>query len=115
AWVEQGYRELIPAMTNQEKDRHVLAAAVKTPCEVIVTYNLKHFPEESLSPFEITAKHPDEFLIDLYHLNGEMVVHELHQQGTALRTSRTISEVLASLETCKCAQFAQLIRERLAL
>jgi hypothetical protein len=48
---------------------------------VIVTYNLKHFPEESLNPFEITAKHPDEFLIDLYHLNGEMVVHELHQQG----------------------------------
>src|SRR6185295_10122779 len=34
AWVEPGYRELIPAMTNQEKDRHVLAAAVKTPCEV---------------------------------------------------------------------------------
>jgi hypothetical protein len=25
AWVEQGYRELISAMTNQEKDRHVLA------------------------------------------------------------------------------------------
>ena len=49
AWVEQGYRDLIPAMTNQEKDRHVLAAAVKTPCEVIVTYNLKHFPEEPLA------------------------------------------------------------------
>src|SRR5215469_18212638 len=27
AWVEQGYRELIPVMTNHEKDRHVLAAA----------------------------------------------------------------------------------------
>ena len=80
-----------------------------------MTYNLKDFPEESLKPFEITAKHPDEFLIDLYHLNGEMVVHELHQQGTALRSPRTISEVLVSLETCKCAQFAQLIRERLSL
>lgn len=90
-------------MTNQEKDSHVLAAAVKIPCEVIVTYNLKRFPEESLNPFEITAKHPNEFLIDLYHLNREMVVHELHQQGTALRTSRTITEVLASLEMCKCA------------
>jgi hypothetical protein len=28
------------------------------------------------------------------------------QQGTALRTPRTISEVLASLEICGCAQFA---------
>jgi hypothetical protein len=30
AWVERGYRELIPAMTNQEKDRHVLAAATQS-------------------------------------------------------------------------------------
>jgi hypothetical protein len=29
AWVE-GYEELIPSMTNSEKDRHVLAAAVRT-------------------------------------------------------------------------------------
>jgi hypothetical protein len=79
AWVEQGYRELIPAMTNQEKDRHFLAAAVTTRCEVIVTYNLKHFPGESLNPFEIAAKHPHEFLVDLYRVNCEMVVHELHQ------------------------------------
>src|ERR1700733_14808760 len=50
AWVEQGYRELIPSMTNQEKDRHVLAAAVKTPCEGMVTYNLQPFPTESLHP-----------------------------------------------------------------
>ena len=80
AWVEAGYRELIPVMTNQEKDRHVLAAAVKTACEVIVTYNLKDFPEESLKPFGIEAMHPDEFLIDLYHINGELVVHEPHEQ-----------------------------------
>lgn len=115
AWVEQGYRELIPLMTNDEKDRHVLAAAVRAPCEVIVTYNLKHFPDDSLKPYGIVAKHPDEFLIDLYYLNGEIVVHTLHEQGAALRKPRSISEVLVSLETCMCAQFAKLIRERLAL
>lgn len=115
AWVEQGYRELIPVMTNDEKDRHVLAAAVKVPCEVIVTYNLKHFPEESLKPFGIVAKHPDEFLIDLYHLNGEIVIHELHEQGQVLRTPRTINEVLDWLEKCQCKQFAQLIRAKLDL
>ena len=38
AWVE-GYEDLIPAMTNHEKDRHVLAAAV------IVIYNLRDFPD----------------------------------------------------------------------
>ena len=115
AWVEQGYRELIPAMTNHEEDRHVLAAAVKSPCEVIVTYNLRHFPEESLKPFGITAKHPDEFLLEIYHLAPEIVVHELHEQGAALRTPISINQVLVSLETCQCTQFAKLMRERLAL
>jgi len=115
AWVEQGYRELIRAMTNQEKDRHVLAAAVKTPCEVIVTYNLRHFPKESLQPFGIEAKHPDEFLIDLYHIDGEIVIHELHQQGAQLTKPRAIGEVLHALETCQCTQFAKLIREKLAV
>ena len=115
AWVEVGYRQLIPAMTNPEKDRHVLAAAVKTPCEVIVTYNLKDFPEDSLKPFGIEAKHPDEFLIDLYHVDGELVVHELHEQGATLHKPRPIDEVLKSLETCRCGQFAQLIRAKLSL
>lgn len=115
AWVEPGYRELIPIMKNQEKDRHVLAAAVKVPCEVIVTYNRKDFPEAALKPHGITAKHPDEFLIDLYHLNSEIVVHELHQQGAELKKPRSIDEVLTSLEICKCTKFSQLIREKLEL
>ena len=81
----------------------------------IVTYNLKDFPEQALKPFGIEAKHPDEFLIDLYHIDGEIVIHELHEQGAALNKPRTINEVLISLETCRCTQFAQLIREKLAL
>jgi hypothetical protein len=55
----------------------------------------------------IIARHPDEFLIDPYHLDGEMVVHELHQQGATLRTPYAISKVLADLEMCECSQFAQ--------
>jgi hypothetical protein len=115
AWVEPGYRELIPTLTNDAKDRHVLAAAMKSPCEVILTYNLKHFPEESLKPYGITAKHPDEFLVDLYYANGEMVIHELHQQGASLKKLRSIDEVLVALEVCRCNRFVQLIREKLIL
>lgn len=36
-----GWEPLIPAMTNHEKDRHVLAAAVKAQASLIVTFNLK--------------------------------------------------------------------------
>lgn len=102
-------------MTNHHKDRHILAAAVKGQCQVIITYNLRHFPEQSMKPHGIEVKHPDEFLIDLYHVDSEIVVHELHQQGADLNRPRDITEVLKSLEICKCTHFAQLIRERLRL
>jgi hypothetical protein len=48
-------------------DRHVLAAAIVGRCDVIVTANLKDFPEDALRPFGIDAQHPDEFLRN--HLN----------------------------------------------
>jgi predicted nucleic acid-binding protein len=98
SWVEPGYKLLTDSMLNQEKDRHVVAAAVKSGAEVIITYNLKHFPQEHLKPFDVTAKHPDEFLIDLYELNPEQVVHTLHEQGASLKRPRTLQEVLGGLE-----------------
>ena len=39
-----GYETLIDGMTNHEKDRHVLAAAVRGNAEVLVTFNLDDFP-----------------------------------------------------------------------
>ena len=35
-------------MTNHPKDRHVLATAVRTGAQTIVTFNLKDFPEAAL-------------------------------------------------------------------
>ncbi|BCI89373.1 hypothetical protein NIIDMKKI_45790 [Mycobacterium kansasii] len=39
-----GYRDLIPVMKNNDKDKHVLAAAVRERAEVIVTFDLGGFP-----------------------------------------------------------------------
>jgi predicted nucleic acid-binding protein len=57
AWVK-GYKPLIPAMTNSDKDRHVLAAAVRANAQVIVTYNAKDFPAASVAPFAIKVQGP---------------------------------------------------------
>ncbi|KUO61626.1 MAG: hypothetical protein APF80_11065 [Alphaproteobacteria bacterium BRH_c36] len=43
-------------------DHHVLAAAIVARADVIVTFNLKHFPGQYLEKFGIEAQHPDEFL-----------------------------------------------------
>ncbi|WP_341872040.1 PIN domain-containing protein [Methylosinus trichosporium] len=58
-----GYEPLIPSLVLPDmNDRHVLAAAIVGRCDVIVTQNLKHFPETALAPLDIDAQHPDEFL-----------------------------------------------------
>lgn len=63
-----GYENLIPALELPDpNDRHVLAAAIVGRCDVIVTANLKDFPESVLAAFGIDAQHPDEFLCN--HLN----------------------------------------------
>jgi hypothetical protein len=63
-----GYENLISSLQFPDPDdRHVLAAAIVGRCDVIVTANLKDFPDAALAPFGIDAQHPDEFLCN--HLN----------------------------------------------
>lgn len=59
-----GYDDLVATMTNDEKDRHVLAAAVRGGAEVLVTFNTKDFPAQSVEPFHLEVVHPDDFLLD---------------------------------------------------
>jgi hypothetical protein len=60
-------------MTNNPKDRPVLAAAVACGAQTIVTFNLKDFPPGPLAPWSVEAQSPDEFLIHQYHLDPETV------------------------------------------
>src|SRR5690606_429212 len=65
-----GYEHLLPVLTNQEKDRHVLAAAIKGQAPLILTFNLKDFPEEALAPWGVKAKSPDDYLTTLYEMDS---------------------------------------------
>lgn len=57
-----------------EKDRHVLAAAIKTNANIIVTNNMKDFPEEYLASFGLTAKTADDFITDTIDLNTDLAL-----------------------------------------
>lgn len=57
-----------------EKDRHVLAAAIKTNANIIVTNNLKDFPAAYLASFGLTAKTADDFITDTIDLNSELAL-----------------------------------------
>nr|WP_242484962.1 PIN domain-containing protein [Rhodococcus sp. MS16] len=69
-----GYEKLIPALTLPDvDDRHVLAAAVGAGAQVIVTANLRDFPDSESAQFSVEAKPPDEFAMDLFNLDGVRV------------------------------------------
>ena len=61
AWVP-GYEPLVEQMTNDPKDRHVLATAVKSGATVIVTYNKRHFPPAATEPWGVEIQGPSTFL-----------------------------------------------------
>lgn len=90
-----GYEPLVPAMRNQEGDRHVAAAAVKAAAQVIVTSNLRHFQE---LPEGIEAQSPDEFLGNLLDLDPDGFIQRLRDQAAGMRKQTvTLEQLLRAL------------------
>jgi predicted nucleic acid-binding protein len=86
------------AMTNDPKDRHVMAAAVAGEAQAVVTMNVSDFPEESAEPFGVEVMHPDEFLMVLFALNEGLVGDIVCRQAAALRRPpMSVAEVLDAL------------------
>lgn len=95
----RGYEKLIPAMTNHRKDRHVLAAAVASGAALIVTANLRDFPDDALEPLGIEAVHPDEFLLDQLDLDRRRVLASLDRVvARNTRTPWTVPDLLGALQ-----------------
>jgi predicted nucleic acid-binding protein len=86
AWVE-GFEPLVAEMKNDPGDRHVLAAAVHSHSELIVTYNRRHFPPDSIQGWKLDVKGPSTFLRELYDLDANLFVGKLHAQAGAIGIS----------------------------
>lgn len=94
-----GYQELIAGLSLPDpEDRHVLAAAICCDADVILTFNLKDFPDTCLSLYSIEAQHPDEFILNLIDLNCETVCQAAKQHRTSLKKpAKTKNEYLETL------------------
>ena len=95
-----GHEPLIEGLKLPDPDdRHVLAAAIKAGAQVIVTRNLKDFPESDLQPWDIEAKSPDAFVLDQVHIDIRAVAASVRQIADS-RTNppEAIEDVLTQLE-----------------
>jgi predicted nucleic acid-binding protein len=107
------FEDLIPALQLPDpKDRHVLAAAIRGRADVIVTYNLKDFPEKDLRKYGIAAQHPDEFLTHVLDLAPGTVCAAAQTHRKRLRNpGKTVDQYLEALERQALNEFVAKLRE----
>ena len=74
------YGGIIPNLTLPDpNDCHVLAAAIKSNANVIVTNNIKDFPKDYLNSFGVGIKTADDFLTDIIDLNHEVSIQAFRE------------------------------------
>lgn len=108
-----GYESLIPAIALPDPDdRHVLAAAIKSGADMIVTFNLKDYPDECLAPYGIEATHPDDFVNYQIDLAANVVCGAAKRHRQSLKSPpKTVAEYLESLERQGLTQTVSILKQ----
>jgi predicted nucleic acid-binding protein len=78
-------------------DQHVVAAAIRAGAQAIVTFNVKDFPETTLSTLDMEAVHPDDFLLDQLDLSPPTILQVVREQAAHTRQPRLTPQDLAEL------------------
>lgn len=113
-----GFEPLISSLTLPDPDdRHVLAAAIYSRSDAIVTTKLKDFPVETLAGFNIEPIHPDEFIFNQFGLNQASVITAVWRcrrrltspQISAEQYLSTLSNLALPKTVAELAQFTNVI------
>jgi len=83
---------LAQSMPNHEKDRHVLAAAVVSNADVVVTSNLRHFQPFDLEPLSKRALSPDELLCEVLAADPFSALGAVQLQASVMHNPRPWTE-----------------------
>jgi hypothetical protein len=107
------YQDLVAGLTLPDPDdRHVLAAAIRSATDVIVTFNLKDFPTSEVGKYGIAAQHPDDFIAHLIDLAPHTVCAAAKRQRESLKNPpKTVAEFLDVLERLGLPQAVNELRQ----
>jgi hypothetical protein len=86
-------------MPNDEKDRHVLAAAVAGNVELVITSNLRHFEQADLDKVGTQALSPDQLLCELLAVEPTVIHAAMERLVMVMRIPRpwSVPELLGRL------------------
>lgn len=108
-----GYEPLIVGLELPDRnDRHVLAAAIRSSAQVIVTENHRDFPVEVLAPYDIETLGADDMLANTYGLfrqGGARALRRVRQRYD--NPSMSASEFLLDLTRCGLPKLAAMARQ----
>lgn len=91
-------------------DRHVVAAAIRSKADFIITFNLKDFPKSIEREYGLEILHPDEFLCVVYDLNPEKAEDAFTTMVNRLKNPpKSKTEVLQILSKCNLDRIIQKI------
>jgi hypothetical protein len=111
--VVSGYEEHIPnVILPDPHDRHVVAAGIAAKATLILTWNLRHFPENKLKKFGLRKMNPDEFLSELFDKAPELMIGSLANARRNLSKTRvSASDFISIVENQKLAQLAKRLQK----
>lgn len=79
---------------------------------MIVTFNLKDFPDTALGSFDIEALHPDDFIADLRDLDKAAVLEAAQRQRQSLKNpALSVQAYLDKLLQQKLPESVKLLSE----
>jgi len=109
----RGHEIITPTLTLPDpNDRHVLAVAIHTQAEYIVTFNLDDFPNTILLSYGIKAVSPEEFVLQLIQDDSLHVLQTVRKHRLSLkRPPKTVDEYLATLEKQRLPKIVAFLRE----
>ncbi len=94
-----------------EGDRHVIAAAIKSKADIIVTENLKDFPRKVLVKYGIEAKSSDEFIADAINLSPSLAIEAIERMRLRPnRPEKTPENLLLDMKKIGLTQSADQLR-----
>lgn len=95
-----GHLEIAKSLVLPDADdTHVLAAAICSQAQAIVTFNGKDFPCDALAPYGIVAQHPDDFVRHLIALDLSAVCGAFKRQRASLKSPpQSAEQLLDTLE-----------------